>query len=460
MTLPQAPPIFTSETITEKSISAAYTQFLARRPRFDALWSYYIGDHPRTNPDGESFIVANFCKYISRTIKSYMIGNRPAYGYTDGDTYGEEITGIYRAQNKWEVDSAIIQDMINFGRGFELVYRDENGSPKSASVSPRDAFVAYSPGIEHESVFGAVRYHRVRDDGSHYTDLVIYTADSVQTWRSEDNGGFELAEGAQPHGFGRVPLIEYANNREFMSDYEDILSLQNAYNALLSDRQDDKDAFASAILWIKGAIMGNTEEAIKEKTDVLNRLRVLHLGEDADAGFLTHTLDESGVSILQEAYAKSIHKIAMVPDLSDEAFAGNASGVAMAYKLYGTDQVASEKASQFQKGYTRRCKLYDAALHNPSNSMTYTPLADIEGMTVQFRFNLVQDLGYTATALTTLKSAGLISTQTAMENISIIPDAKEELVRVEGDTEASIRNDQRRFEDYPSQFGPEDGDGE
>ena len=34
-----------------------------------------------------------------------------------------------------------------------------------------------------------------------------------------------------------------------------------------------------------------------------------------------------------------IHKISGVPDMSDESFAGNASGVAMKYKLLNLEQI-------------------------------------------------------------------------------------------------------------------------
>ncbi len=59
--------------------------------------------------------------------------------------------------------------------------------------------------------------------------------------------GWTLIEGTErPHGFDRVPIIEYRNNTDAMGDFECILDLQDAVNELLSDRIKDKTRFANA----------------------------------------------------------------------------------------------------------------------------------------------------------------------------------------------------------------------
>ena len=40
----------------------------------------------------------------------------------------------------------------------------------------------------------------------------------------------------EPHAFGKVPIIEYKNNPEFLGDFEPVISLIDAYNLLQSDR--------------------------------------------------------------------------------------------------------------------------------------------------------------------------------------------------------------------------------
>lgn len=59
--------------------------------------------------------------------------------------------------------------------------------------------------------------------------------------------------------------------------------------------------------------------------------------------------------MLREAIKADIHKMSMVPDLTDEHFAGNSSGVAMRYKLLGLEQLTKIKERWFREAL--RCRL-------------------------------------------------------------------------------------------------------
>ena len=52
----------------------------------------------------------------------------------------------------------------------------------------------------------------------------------------------------------------------------------------------------------------------------------------------------------------------MVPDLTDEQFAGNVSGVAMRFKLLGLEQLTKIKERWFREGLRARLKLFCAFL--------------------------------------------------------------------------------------------------
>lgn len=49
----------------------------------------------------------------------------------------------------------------------------------------------------------------------------------------------------------------------------------------------------------------------------------------------------------------------MLPDMSDENFAGNSSGVVLAYKLLSFENHAKDKERYFEKGLLGRFKIYD-----------------------------------------------------------------------------------------------------
>lgn len=451
-----APKIRTSRDITPASIERAMAVWSSYANRYESLFYAYVGHSKasiysqlmdETLNTSEYSTISNYCGYIVKTIKGFMAGNPPAYECSEEDTYGRAICDMYKAHCMGEIDAHIIKDMSIYGRAFELVYRDEkDGTPRSTVISPRDAFVAYSGDLGEDSVFGAVRYAEPQDDGSTLYRLYLYTDTEEQIWESQSATAGWVMMSSRPHGMGRVPLIEYCNNDEYMGDFEGIIALQNLYNRTMLNRVADKDAFVRSILVVVGQVIGKTPDEIESSLENLNKNRVLQLDDGSTASFLEHTMDETGIQVLQDQIKSDIHKFAFVPDLSDEQFSNNASGVAMAYKLFGTSQIVVDKDGNFQKGFSRRCKLYDAILNNPAVQPGYTPKADISQMHCIFKYNSPQDLSYMATALTTLVGAGILSKDTARKNLSIVADAESEAEKVGQESEADAEIQRLSFE--------------
>lgn len=436
--------------VTPEVLRRAFFTWQAQEGRIEKLYDYYIGrqDFDDIHDDGNR-IVSNFCAYISKTLRGYMMGNRPKYIAAEGDAYGQQIVDLLERQVKTSVDSQLALDMSRYGVAYELVYLPRGKSePNSVAVSPRQAFVAYEGDMERDSVFGCVVYQYKDDNQNTRYRLYVYTRTEFSLWESaSEEGGYVCIDGPYPHGFGRVPLIEYKNNAERTSDYEGIMDLQDAYNALLSDRQDDKDAFAQSMLFIQGNLIGTTADEIEESKAFLKKHQVLQGDEDTVASWLIKTMDETGIQVLQDQYASDIHKFAMVPDLSDEQFSGNASGVAMAYKMFGTDQMMAEKAQRFREGYKRRIKLYDYRMFNPANAEGYEPRTDMDGIDIIFQYNTPEDLSYMATALSQLTTAGIMSKATARMQLAAIPDPVEEGELVAQETAETAQAQSAAYED-------------
>lgn len=451
-----APKIRTQNEITPESLQQAMKTWEQNRVRFIKLYKYFVGKHPIDNITDldnreKNRIIANHCHYIVNAFKGYMVGNPPTYICDENDSNAKEIIELFKKQSKQKCEAQIAQDLSTFGIAYELVYLDDEGTPKSTVISPLDCFVAFSGDVESDSIFGAVRYETKKDNEQYEYKLYVYDRTDRQIWISKSpTGPWEVFEGKRPHGFTKVPIIEYENNYERMGDFEQIISLQDAYNSLISDRMDDKDAFAKSILTITGHVMGKTAEEVEESVSVLKEHRVLQFDdENGAAAYLEKTMDETGVQILQDQIKSDIHKFAMIPDLSDEAFANNASGIAMAYKLFGTDQRVAEKVPLWQAGFTRRCKLYDTALHNSTLNVDMDTGTDIAAMQIVFRFNSPQDLSYMAQSLTTLVGSEIISKQTARANLTIVGDPKEEAERIK---EERNEDDERNRSVFDSDF--------
>lgn len=460
-----APKIRTQLEITPQSIAQAMTTWNSYLSRYIRLYNYYIGEQPirdRKDGEGENHVVSNLCYYVVNAFKGYLVGYPPEYVCAPEDKKAKEIIDLYRHQNKARVEAEIAQNLSIFGVAYELVYLSDDATPvpKSTVLSPMDAFVAYSGDVESDSVFGAVRYEEKDDKGVTTYRLYLYTRTDFEIWTSHSyTGPWERVGKPQPHGFNRVPLIEYCNNSERMGDFEQIITLQDAYNRLLSNRLDDKDAFVRSVLLISGHVLGKTPEEVEESLNMLKRHRTLQFDdENGSAQYLEKTMDESGIQVLQDQIKNDLHKLAMCPDLSDEQFSSNSSGVAMAYKLFGTDQRVAEKISQFGLGFTRRCKLYDTALHNPTRNPNIDTGTDIASMNIVFKLNTPQDLSYMSSSLTNLVDSKIISKKTARSNLLIVPDADAEKEQIDKEAEEEAEWNKQAFEDDYSHSGDFDND--
>jgi len=465
--------IIVDPEITSVTIDIAFEQWRNQVPRYERLRRYYLGDQDFSEMhEGNSRVVSNHCAYITDVLVGYQFGNEPRYTTDENDQPGQEILDLMKAQDKWAVDQEIGEDMSIYGRTYELVYLPEGkDEPNSVEIDPLHAFVAYSGDIERDSVFGAVVYGYTTNERKARYRIYLYDTEAVSVWETDAKGSaprtWTMVSSPVPHGFGRVPLIEYRNNRLMLGDFEGIMDLQDAYNGVLSDRQDNQDSFAQAMLTLSGGqIIGTTTDEINEGRKNLRKMKVLQLDEDVVAQYLVKPSNEADCEVLQSRIGNDLHKFAMVPDLSDEKFAGNASGVAMMYKLFGTDQVVSRKQSMMQRGFTRRCKLYDYRLNNPSMSPGYEPRADIDSMVITFNLNAPQDLSYIATALTQLTGGGkVMSLQTARTLVSVIPDPEKETELVEAEEDASAQRTRETYdydatEERNRQLRSEDNDAE
>ena len=186
-----------------------------------------------------------------------------------------------------------------------------------------------------------------------YDDYFIYTYETKNLYSAQS---YRLVD-TEEHYFGDCPLIEYGNNKKQRGDFEGVITLIDAYNLLQSDRLNDKEALADALLAVENASFGDDEEERGETAAFINKERILELPEGGKAYWLVKTLNEAQVEILKKALKDDIHEFSKVPCLTDENFAGNSSGIAMKYKLFGLEQLGKTKERFFKKGLRKRLKM-------------------------------------------------------------------------------------------------------
>ena len=335
----------------------------AAQGRYDRLWRYYLGQHDvfrRRKREEEVPVAVNYAKYVVDTLVGYYLGSPVKYDGNPVDAAGKPtnlrlLQRLYDRMHAGEVDAAIGKTMGIMGECLEVCYSGEDGCPRAARVDPRNGILVCDTTVEHKKLFALIWERRERPSGEKYYFVTVYTPRTIQDFISGDL----TAEGFQPcgeprdHWFGAVPVIAYTNNDERQGDFEQILSLIDAYDELMTSRLTDKKKFVDALLVFFGMTLAEGDEQRLAVEKFIDGAPL-----DARAEYIQKTFNESEVQVLADALVREMHKMTFTVDMSDEQFAGNASGQALKLKLLTMDLLAQNKMRRMERGLRERMELF------------------------------------------------------------------------------------------------------
>ena len=396
-----------------ETLGAAVGEFLRTvRPERQRLYDYYRGEQSvdkgetvRGRPDNR--LRAPFPRYITEVHTGYFLGLPPTVAY--GGAAGARYAALSRELDLPHLYFDLGRDLSICGAGFALVWA-ERGGVKVCRCDPCDCFAIRS-GDAGAPLLAAVRLFA---SGRGETRGVLYTAERLVpfVW---DGTGVTLGA-AEENLLHTIPLLPFYNNCQGVGDFEMVTGLVDAYNVLLSGALDDMQSVANAFLALYG-MQGTTQRDIEQA----NRSRILSLSEGGRAEFVVKNLNHEALGQLEVNLRRSILQLSMTPDLCDEHFAGNSSGVALQYKLWGIEQVRAAKERTFTDGLRALLAVLTEGERLLGRSV------DLTGGEVTFYKNLPQDNA--ALAETLLSLSPLLSRQTILENLPWVADAQEELRR-------------------------------
>ena len=381
-------------------------------PRLKELMKYYHADTKiktwagSPNPENaHNRVSTGFARYITNIRVGYFMGNDVQYKIaTDDDSkklLSEKLHDLLAHYNEDSntpyVDEMLKKDLSITGRAYDLVYVNEGENTLNlAKVDPTTCFVVYDDSIKAKPLF-AVRYYQtgvldeqLRENYEIYTDSMIY--------RYHSDGGLPqtntpisnvMLDNQDPSFFERVPLTEYKNNEERIGDWEPEIDQMDALDKAISTMANFQEDFNDAAMVATGRFANKSKPVYKrdEKGNV-------ELGKDgkpivlvppkpiidpkhhmfylepyiARTGlsegqrtvvtptlqYVTKQYDSTGWSTYTNFLIDEIHKYTNTPNVNDPNFASNASGVAMSYKLWGSDQERKIQEALFKRGLRAR----------------------------------------------------------------------------------------------------------
>ena len=390
---------------------------------YKELKDFYTGNHAilkqkakeKYKPDNR--LVVNFAKYIVDTFNGYFIGN-PVSMFHEDKTVNDYLAYIDGYNDQSDNNAELSKICSIYGHGFELVFNDENSEIGITYMTPIDGFVVYDNTIQNKPLFAC--HYGLNDDDEEVG--YFYTKDAVYQFATV-SGAYTIVE-ETPNVFGDIPMIEYLENEERQSIFENVKTLINAFNKAMSEKANDVEYYADAYLKVLGA-------EIDEKTlQTLRDTRIINVsGDDTlTVEFMTKPSADGTQENLLERLQKLIFEISMVANISDENF-GNSSGISLRYKLQSMDNLAKSKERKFQSGMSRRYRLI-------SNYPT-SKIGENEWVNIQYKFtrNVPANLAEEADIAQTL--SGIVSEETQVSVLSIVQNAKEEVQRKNEEMEAT-----------------------
>ncbi len=419
------------KVITMELVSDYIQKHEDRMPRYLYLEKLYEGFHNIFKlPEKEGWkpdnrLAVNFPKYITDVFLGFAFAIPVKRTHPDSKVE-DAIAEFDKMNDMPEHDFEMAKKVCKYGHAFEYMYQDEAAKTRLTDCTPKEVFVVYENTLRKAAYF-AVRYG-VADDGfTQYGEIM--TREEIIEFH-----GSEMKE-RRPNPYGKIPVVEWLMNEERMSLYEEIAGMTEAINKTIGEKANDVESFAEAYLAVMGAELD--EEGIMRIRD--NRVINIYGTDNAKdvlVQFLQKPTADGTQENLLDRLEKWIHKISMVCDINSESF-GNASGVALEYKLHPMRSLAGNLERKALKSMRKRYKLFCTLSTNVPNQEAWRELEQTS--TLNLPKNGLEE-AQTAQALD-----GIVSKETQLKVLSIVGNVQDEIDKMEKESEEASKKAEERF---------------
>lgn len=437
-------------------------------PKYRKFQNLYEGKHKilnkkvrDANKPNNKLVNDFFGQVIDNTV-GYFLGNPVIINYTepeaehnytepndvgvDLEDAGFEDTAVQDFLDYLMIDNDMNDVIIEWGKeamikglSHLLVYQNEESKTKVMRLSPEDVILVYKNSATKELQY-AIRLYDIdtedTDTTTHYAE--VYSVGKMELFKSDDSASAMGANKARQFAsyefveeqsliYNRIPIITLYNNEEQMSDLEKIETLVNDYDKVLSDVSDEFSSFRNAYLMLKNMIAGE-EGKRKLKED-----GIIEIMDNGDVKFVTKQIQTDALEEHLNRLEANIYKFSQVPNLSDESFAGNLSGVAIRFKLFGLETKCIIKERKMEKALRDFLRVLSVPI-----SVNTGHTIDIVNAKIEFTRNVPNNL--TEIVDTVTKLNGTVDKETLLSLLPFIDNPKEVLEKMEADAEADRAN--------------------
>lgn len=355
--------------------------------------------------------------YITDTTTAFFLGEPVSYSGQDADI--ELLDYIFEQNDEQDLNLQLATDQSIFGVAYELSYLDEDAEIRFTKLNPLSTIVVFDDTVNANLLY-AIRFMEIKDILTDTTTIHIWLYDNKGTkyYTQVDNSSLIFVS-EDVHNFDIVPVSIFKNNDNQIGDFENQIDLIDMYDRLESDTANAFDYYNDCYLVFTGATVPDDISEMKQN-------RILEVPEGGSVAFLTKNANDLEQENTKNRVIADIHKFSKTPNMSDDNFANNVSGVAMKYKLLGLEHICSIKERKFKKGLQNRLWLI-------SNVKEIKKGTDLQDIKITFKRNLPNNESEIAEMVNKLR--GLVSTETLISQLPFVENVQDELDKLEKEKE-------------------------
>ncbi|MDK2800575.1 MAG: hypothetical protein PWQ70_2194 [Clostridiales bacterium] len=407
--------------ITEKLILNCLTELRVQQSKYKTYKRYYEGDHDilynyaMQDARSNMKVVVNFCKRFIDERVSYITTNPINYISRSGDNEIINVIEKNIAINEKLNNQNLLKQAQIYGKAYALAYLDSNTEFRTLTLTPLNCYVLESERVGEGSIL-ALHTFKQKFDDTEYLD--VYTSNQILHYIVKSNNLEYI--GSNEHYFGQVPVIVCRANAEERSLIDDIKSLNDSYNNVLSDLVNEVSDFRQCFMKVINAEL-TEEEALKMK-----KSGIIHItGDKADINYLTKQINDVFVqNLLQELEEKMFKTVSTID--SNEKMQSNTSSVAIRSRLFLLESICGLIQAELEQAIRQKLQMF-FTLYAIKTKKKYTH----KDIIIKFTPNIPNDIASLSDSISKLKD--IVSQRTLLSLLPFIenPDAEIEQFKKE-----------------------------
>lgn len=291
---------------------------------FKYLWDYYKGDQPIRYRE----------KVVRDDVNNPIVENHAweIVRFKNGQTNGEPIQCVStqkeekinkgvdrfndycRAAGKHAKDISSGEWTSATGTGYKAAQRKKGAEVpfRIAVPTPINTFIIYSRYTEEP----LLAVQELKDENGEWYKLCF---SETHEYRIKNGKLIEILDSngklvrSRPHAFGGIPIVEYPNNQNRVSDIELVIDILDAINNMQSNRMDAIEQFVQS--WVKFVNCDIDEETFA-KMKLMGALVVKsNSGENkADVDIMTQELNQTEAQVAKDDLWDNALSISAIPN--------------------------------------------------------------------------------------------------------------------------------------------------